>query len=293
MTDTAILGNNVEVVQAAVVPRSASFSWSAAVAGALAAIAVTFLVVSLGSGIGLSLASPYRTSPSATALTAAAAVWLVMAQAFGFACGGYLAARLRNRFSDVLTDETTFRDAAQGFVAWALAVAINLAVLAAAVGLTGFAAATLGVATGNQQGADSQSSAVPTDYYIDVLFRAPNATAPATSAGQTRAGALSSEERAEVQRILAMSLTQGRPSDADRSYLVQLVTQRTGVSQDEAGRRVDDVLGRIREAADKVRKAGAFASFWAFMSLLIGATAATLAGIVGGELRDRPDGAVR
>ena len=49
------------------------FWWSAAIAGALAATAVTLIIVALGSGIGLSFASPYS-GPSATTMTIAAAV---------------------------------------------------------------------------------------------------------------------------------------------------------------------------------------------------------------------------
>src|SRR5207237_5962891 len=72
------------------------FSWSAAIAGAFAATAVTFIIVALGSGIGLSLTWPRGSSPSASALTLGAAIWLVMAQTFGFATGGYLSSRLRS-----------------------------------------------------------------------------------------------------------------------------------------------------------------------------------------------------
>ena len=83
-------------------------------------MAVTFIIMALGSGIGLSFASPYGSGPSATSLTVAAAVWLVMAQIMGFATGGYLAGRLRSPAYDGVIGETTFRDAAQGFIVWAL-----------------------------------------------------------------------------------------------------------------------------------------------------------------------------
>ena len=77
----------------------------------------------------------------------------------------------------------------------------------------------------------------------------------------------------------------------DRTYLAQLVAQRTGIPQDEAQRRVTEVETKARdtakEAADKAAKAGSYFSFWLFMALLFGAAAATLAGIMGGELRDR------
>ena len=88
MADTTTLYEE-DIIESEVVPSIAaraaggtSFSWSAAIAGVFAAIAVSLLVVALGSGIGLSFASPY-TGPSATTLTVAAAVWLVMAQAMG------------------------------------------------------------------------------------------------------------------------------------------------------------------------------------------------------------------
>ena len=42
----------------------------------------------------------------------------------------------------------------------------------------------------------------------------------------------------------------------------------------------------VKQAADAVAKAGAMLSFWTFMSLLFGGAAATLAGILGGQLRD-------
>src|SRR5262249_24259194 len=86
-------------------------------------------------------------------------------------------------------------------------------------------------------------------------------------------------------------ISQGGISDQDRTYLAQLVSQRTGIGQDEAQRRVSDVENKAKETAkdtaDKAAKAGAYLSFWMFMALLFGATAATLAGIEGGSLRDR------
>src|SRR6266850_7842628 len=127
MTDIPIIER--EVVVPAAEPSRTPFSWSAAVAGVLAAMAVTFIIVALGSGIGLSFASPYGAGPSATSLTVAAAVWLVMAQTMGFATGGYLAGRLRSPAYDGVVGETTFRDAAQGFIVWAIGVVAMAAII--------------------------------------------------------------------------------------------------------------------------------------------------------------------
>jgi hypothetical protein len=81
----------------------------------------------------------------------------------------------------------------------------------------------------------------------------------------------------------------------DCAFLANLVAARTGMSQDEAQRRVDDVFNRARDglkqSVDTARKAAAYVSFWTFMSLLFGAVAATLGGILGGELRDEYDDA--
>jgi hypothetical protein len=302
MTDTAIIERDVVVPAASEAGRT-PFSWSAAIAGAFAATAVTFIIVALGSGIGLSFASPYGSGPSATSLTIAAAVWLVMAQTMGFAAGGYLAGRLRSPAYDGVIGETTFRDAAEGMVVWAIGV-IAMAALAGvlgffAAGATAHVAAGMGAAPRSEP-ASMTSASAPTDYFVDLVFRpAPGAATPSgqrpnsDTVGVAPAGAqpaLSSETRAEINRILVRSVGQGRIDDNDRAYLAQVVAARTGLSPDEAQRRVAEVESKAREdakeAADKVAKAGAYLSLWTFMSLLFGGTAATLAGILGGSLRD-------
>lgn len=297
MTDTTLIERDV-IVPAADDASKTPFSWSAAIAGTFAAMAVTFIVVALGSGVGLSFASPYGSGPSATSLTVAAAVWLVLAQALGFATGGYLAGRLRSPAYDGVIGETTFRDAAQGFIVWALGTVIMGAVL---VTLGYFAASATarvaaGAATAAAQGGTATASSA-TDYFVDLLLRpgpapATNNAASAT-VGAAAAGAqpaLNAETRAEATRVLVRSIAQGKLDDSDRAYLAQVVSARTGLPPDEAQRRVTEVEGKARaaakEAADKTAKAGAYFSFWTFMSLLFGGVAATLAGMLGGQLRD-------
>jgi len=296
MSDTALI--EVPAAEAGRTP----LSWSAAIAGAFAATAVTLIIVALGSGIGLSFASPYGSGPSATSLTIAAAVRLVMAQTMGFATGGYLAGRLRSPALDGIPGETTFRDAAQGFMVWA----IGVVVIAALTGLTGFFAlgATAHVASGAAAARNEPASASisgPADYFVDLMLRpGPSAATaggqmPSTAADEAATvGAASSrpqqpldaQTRAEINRILARSVIQTQLDDSDRTYLAQLVASRTGLSADEAQKRVGDVENKARDAADKTAKAGALFAFWTFMSLLFGGTAATLAGMLGGQLRD-------
>jgi hypothetical protein len=298
MSETAIIERDVVVPATSEAGRT-PFSWSAAIAGAFVATAVTFIIVALGSGIGLSFASPYSSGPSATSLTIAAAVWLVMAQAMGFAAGGYLAGRLRSPAYDGVIGETTFRDAAEGMVVWAIGVVAILLLPARSAssppGATAHVAAGMSSAPRSEP-ANMASTSAPSEYFVDLLFRpGPGA---ATAGGQRPASdtvgiapagaqpALSSEARAEVNRILVRSVAQGRVDDNDRAYLAQVVAARTGLSPDEAQRRVAEVESKARDAADKATKAGAYLSFWTFMALLFGGTAATLAGMLGGSLRD-------
>ena len=79
----------------------------------------------------------------------------------------------------------------------------------------------------------------------------------------------------------------------DKTYLAQLVAARTGLSQADAEKRVDDVIAqekgaelKAREAADAARKAGAYLSLFIGLSMLIGAFIASAAGALGGSQRD-------
>lgn len=277
MNETAIVGENVEVIQAGGRSRAA-ISWSGAIAGAFAATAINFILIALGSGIGLAITSPYS-GPSAGTMTIAGAVWLVFSQAAAFAAGGYYAGRVRLRTQEAVGDVSRFRDGANGFLVWALGVAATAAI----VGLLG-AASLFGAARSTGGVLEAGAALTPADqmnYYVDQLTRStqPNAN-----------GATVPADNAQVTRILTISIRNGRLADDDRAFLASLVAARTGVSQDDAQRRVDDVFNRARDglkqAADTTRKAAAYVSFWTFMSLLFGAVAATLGGMLGGELRD-------
>jgi hypothetical protein len=288
--DGSVVGGEVEVIPVAPPTASSRFSWTAAIAGAFAAMAVTFLIISLGSGIGLSVASPYRVSPSSTTLTLIGAIWLLMAQAFGFACGGYLAARMRSHFVDDASAEGRFRDGAQGFLVWSLGVVIT-ALFVALAGLYTASMATNASAsliTAAANGSENSGGSVTntTDYFVDMLFR-PGPAGNAAAANDNAAA--NNQSRAEAGRVLAHAVTQGQLSNDDRTYLAQLVSQRTGLSPDEAQQRVTNVENKardsVKQAADKAAKAGAYLSFWTFMSLLFGVVAAVLGGILGGESR--------
>jgi hypothetical protein len=302
ISERAIVGDVSSATAQTAWPASWSgLSWSAVIVGALTAIAVTIIVVALGSGIGLSLASPYSYSPSGGTLTIMGAVWLVFAQAIGFAVGGYVAGRLRRDPAALRTAEVKFRDGANGLTVWAIGVAVSTVIIAGVAG-------KIGNAVENTAGAATNLTALagqwPTmDYFVDSLLRtnsqpgangAPASAPAATNSGQnnaaTNAAADGGAQREQIYRIMLTALGPNGMSANDRAYLAQLVSAQTGLSQNDAQQRVDDVVNMAKQdatqAADAARKAAAYLSFWTFMSLLFGAVCATLGGMLGGDLRD-------
>jgi hypothetical protein len=253
-------------------PTSAT-SWGAIAAGGIAAAGFSLFLFELGTGIGLAVASPWaNSSPSSTTISVVAGVSLCLISLMASALGGFIAGRLRTRWVGLHSDETYFRDSAHGFVAWAFA-----AVLMAAV--AGLAATS--VVGGAAKGAASNPALVPdTSYYTDTLFRSDNPTTPPASQG-----AQNSNE--EVGRIVSRSLTSsGGLSQADRTYVAQRVAQRTGLPQDQAERRVDEVITQAKNAADEARKAAAKLAMWIAAAMLCGALGATFAAAEGGRERD-------
>jgi hypothetical protein len=80
---------------------------------------------------------------------------------------------------------------------------------------------------------------------------------------------------------------------ADRTYVAQLVAARTGISQADAEKRVDEVIARgkaaevkVKQAADAARKATAEFAIFTALSMLIGAFIASAAAAYGGSVRD-------
>jgi MFS family permease len=137
------MASNVAVVPEASVESSASgVHWGAIVAGAVGAVGITIILISLGPGLGLTTVSPW--APSATppaTFGIAAGIWLIITQWLSAGLGGYLAGRLREKWVGVRTDEILFRDTAHGLLAWALATIIVVVLLIAGSALAGAAAA--------------------------------------------------------------------------------------------------------------------------------------------------------
>jgi hypothetical protein len=244
-------------------------SWGAIFAGAVTAAALTLILVGLGAGFGFASVSPWTGGPSATAFTIVAGIWLIVTQWLSAGLGGYVTGRLRTRWTGVHSHEVFFRDTAHGLVAWSVAAVVGAGLLIAA------GSSVLG--GGARIGHVSAGSVRP--YDADLLLRrqSPDMTT-------------NNDVHGEVMHILARNAVGEAMSQQDHDYLVHLVSARTGLTQDEAQKRIDQISSETREAADKARKsAAAFALFGAF-SMLIGAFIAAAAAALGGLERDQYPG---
>lgn len=283
-------------VEAPSLTSDSGISWAAIVAGAVAAAAVAITLLIFGAGLGLSSVSPWpHQGVSVTTFTVLAAIWLVLVQWISSAFGGYIAGRLRTKWVSLHTDEVFFRDTAHGFLAWGLATVAVAALLSFA---------SQGAATaGAQLASNSTLTDTASTYYVDLLFRqnvvppgTGSALAPADNGSAAMVTGLSDRDtRAQAAAILAENAANGgNVSQQDNAYLVQLVSGRTGLSPSDAQIRVNSVIAReqadlvkAKQLADSARKASADAAIYTFVSLLIGAFIASVAGAIGGRLRDR------
>lgn len=108
--------------------------WGSVIAGAVVASALSFVLLTAGAAIGLSLVSPYPTQSYGRAAASIAAFWLVVVPILSLLVGGYIAGRMRSAWENADADEVEFRDGVHGLLVWSLSIVIGgaLAFLATA-----------------------------------------------------------------------------------------------------------------------------------------------------------------
>jgi len=224
--------------------------WPAIIAGTVLATAISFVLLTFGSALGLSLTSAYKGQGiSLTGFAIAAALWLLWVQISSFTAGGYLAGRMRRRKHDATEEESDIRDGSHGLVVWAVGILLGamiaLSGVSSAISTATSAVSTVagGAAAGAAGSAGDLANA--SNLWIDRALRS-NTPNQQTSPADTRA---------EIGRILVSSTASGTLDDADKQYLVSTVAARTGVDQAEAAKRVDALWAQAQDAAAKARQA--------------------------------------
>jgi hypothetical protein len=253
--------------------------WGPVWAGGTIAAALSFVLLTFGSAIGLSFISPWANTGASLSMIGSLAVFWAMATQIGAGmAGGYVAGRMRSRWGETTEHEVEFRDGLHGGLVWAISVILGAALFVSAAGViarTGIEAAGRTVA----------SSADPVAYQVDMLLR------PAGSpAGTTQSPQANLDLRTETLRIFTVSLANDRLTDADRAYLGTVVAQRTGVTVPDAEKRVSDAFAMtntsIRETTDKARRGTVLTGLVTAASLLVALGASWWAAQRGGNHRD-------
>jgi hypothetical protein len=244
--------------------------WGPAIAGALVAAALAFVLQAFAAAIGLAVTSTAPTwRDSSSALHLLSGLYLILVAIASFGTGGYLAGRLHARF-DGTSEEAEFRDGCLGLVVWAIAIVLTaFMTLAAAQSLTRLAAP----AAGNAQSVAGENIIA---FDLDRLFRAE----------QRPQNVDLTYARTEAARILLTSAGYSGVAGDDRTYLTRLTAATTGLAPPDAEKRVDTIIGQARDNIRKARRAAVIIAFMAGAAALLGAAVAWFAAAAGGEHRD-------
>jgi hypothetical protein len=280
----------IAVVETTTAPAPAETSyvdWSAIIAGIVFASAISLVLISFGSAIGLNFVDFNAREGAAPILIGiGAASWFLWVQISSFMAGGYLTGRLRRRNYDATEDESDMRDGAHGLLVWGGAMIVGavlaLSGIGAAASMAGNAAATATIAASNVA-EDEANLADPNAYFVDTLFRSETPSADTGIA------------RDEAGRIFAQAaLGDGTVADEDRAYLTNVVAANTGLAPEEAQARVDQVIANVEaarqeaiEAARVARNTAIIAAFLLAASSLVSAIGAYWAAQKGGNHRDK------
>ncbi|MCM2563755.1 hypothetical protein M8756_16645 [Lutimaribacter sp. EGI FJ00015] len=296
-------------------PNGSYLDWPAILAGGVFALAISFLLISFGASLGLSLSSPYRgEGMSAFWFAIAAGIWFAWVMVTSFGAGGYLAGRMRRHAGDATEDEVETRDGAHGLIVWATGALVSIILAASGVGgLVSAGASAVGSAASTA--VNVASEAASSDYFANVMLRSgaqdagagatdtdvasgndgdPAMTPGSQSARQTtEIAGVDPDVQQEIAGILMRSAANGEVVERDRRYLALLVAANSDLDQNAARTRVDEVVAEIdgaRNAAlaavEKVRVAGVVFGFIVAATLLVGAVAAFFAAVAGGHHRD-------
>jgi Protein of unknown function (DUF2795) len=260
-------------------------SWGAVLAGAVVAVATTLLLSLLGAAMGASSIHALDTTSTDLAnYGIGAAIWEIINLALSMAFGGYVAARLSGTHSHLDAE-------LHGITVWGVAVLLGSVLLAQAVsGLLGMAWQSAGSVVSHAVGGTGAISGVlPAEAnpqaMIDRLQQSLGNSGDPTTMSREQIST-------EIAALVGKNIPNGNLSEPDRNRLVDLVAARSGVTKEEAARRVtameNDVKATLaqagqkaRAAADDVARTTATAARALFTALVLGLLAALVGAWIG------------
>ncbi len=301
--------------------------WGAIIAGALLAVAIAFALNLLGLGIGLSTIDPATESRPFSGLGVGATIWYVISTLLALFAGGYVAGRLAG-----FPKQSTA--GLHGVLAWALFTLLSLYMLNSAVGrvfnVVGSTLSTVATTAGSAAGAVvpddlgqqisqqlRQSGITLGDIRREALQLLEDTGKPALDPQNLEQSAESAADAAqrsaadagrspyaasrEVNQVIDQISKRGEKvvNAADKQALINVLVERSDLSEAEARRTVDGWSQQYEEAMatveQKMQELGntaaevggdvasglATVAILGFVALLAGAAAAFFGGMFG------------
>ena len=301
-------------------------SWGAIIGGALTAVVLIILLNLLGLGIGLATIEPVEEAHPLAGLSTGAGIWWVLSNLVALFAGGWVAGRLAGF-------PTTFDGILHGFLSWALYTLVSFWLLTSAMGsiVSGvgqvISKSTSLAAQGLQAVAPEVERAInrgveQTDLTVEEIKNEAFAILEDTEKERLSPGNIESRMQEEledaqtearqaaynperVRRELESAIDQlvyeleYTAEALDREALVNLLVDRTDLTEQEARQTVDGWIQQYQQVKEDTRQLleeakttalrlsddatdySATAAVIAFFALLLGATAACFGGSIG------------
>ncbi len=254
-------------------------SWGAIFGGSIITLALQFAFMSLGSGIGFSAFDPAQGDSLNAGSLVTLGIFTVISSLISLFIGGYVAGRLAGF-------QIRSVSALHGLCSWAVVSVFTVLMLGS--GLGSIVRTTAGVVKGA-----AGSANVDADSLVNEAKQILK---------ETGKPELNPDRLAREAKTLPKDAARGgeSPSDKldqaagalDREAIANVISKRLNVSQEEANQllgqaeqKTGDVKASVKDAAQAGTDVAAKISWGTFASLLLGAIAAILGGLVGGPKR--------
>lgn len=278
-----------------------SISWLAIFACTLVVLSILLILNLIGLWVGLGVIEPTDEANPMSGVGIGSIIWWVLSNLIALFAGGFVAARVGVSFTDI-------SGALQGILTWALYTILSIWLLTSVAGsiISGVGSAVGGVlgSTGETVG-DRVSSVIEGQVEeLDITLE---------EAKEEFSALLEDAEREEIQEGFNIEQIFRDPRNlldntfdaVDRDALVNVLVERTDMSENEAQQAVDELLAEYenlrseaeeflneaeemaRQQAEEAASAISSASIYLALALIFGVISAAFGGLIGVKnLRD-------
>lgn len=282
-----------------------SISWRAIFAGTLTVLSILLILNLIGLWIGLGVINPTEEANPMSGVGVGSVIWWVLSNLIALFAGGFVAARAGVSFTNI-------SGVLQGIMTWALYTIISAWLLTTVVGniISGVGSAVGGVLSTTGQTVGDRVGSIIDDQVeeLDVTLEEAKQEFYQLLEDADREGL---QEEFNIEEIFRnpRNLLDNTFEAVDRDALVNILVERTDMTESEAQQAVDELLAEYenlraeaeqfmedaeetaREQAEEAADAVSSASIYLAIALILGVIAAAFGGLMGVKnLRDDYEG---